>query len=61
MEELLMKLELFYYCTNIPLRLYDNEKRQIASDVLTSQIMPAFLGFDHYERKLLDLSVDTFY
>lgn len=61
MKELLMKLELFHFATNIPLRLYDSENRQISNNMLTSQVMPAFLDFDPYELKFLDLSGDTLY
>jgi AraC-like DNA-binding protein len=61
MKELLIKLELFYFATNIPLRLYDRDGSQVSSNMLTSQIMPAFLGFCTYEKKLLEGSEDTLF
>jgi len=61
MKELFMKLELFHFATNIPLRLYNQENLRISENILTSQIMPAFLNFSEYEKKLLNIAEDTVY
>jgi AraC-like DNA-binding protein len=61
MEELFLKLKLFYIATNIPLRLYDANDRLIRSYVLTTQLMPSALSFVTYEKKLLDLNDETMY
>jgi AraC-like DNA-binding protein len=61
MRVLLMKLDLFYYATNIPLRLYDGENGRISSNLLASQVMPPSLDFGEYEKRLLELSEDTLY
>lgn len=61
MEELLLKLKLFYIATNIPLRLYDADNCLIMSHVLATQLMPSVIPFEAYERQLLDLAHETMY
>lgn len=56
-----MKLELFHFATNIPVRLYDQQNGMLSGYLLDSQVMPGFLDFAVYERILLDISVATLY
>lgn len=61
LDELLVKLELFYCATKIPLRLYDAAGSLISSSILSSQTMPAFLDFAGYEKAFLDIGENTLY
>ena len=56
-----MKLEMFHFATNIPVRLYDRQNGKLSGYLLDSQVMPGFLDFSDYERILLHITRDTLY
>lgn len=61
MKELLTKLELFYFATDIPLSLYDKNNVRVSPCLPENQEPPDCLDFRKYEKALLAVGKNTLY